>query len=391
MTDKNRKKMKKWIFPAGIFLLLFITETIIFTGASLSYLYFQGKKDIGQIEKYTVNYSSTLAEAFAGVAELSFRTKKYSALITLFHEKIEENTIDEAFFILADGRLIAHSNTTIEKGLAGNIANDEMSYNIDLLLRPVTLNSSELFLSPYNIINKEIPFSRAEREYIQKYYYRDINSSGWLFTRGVFVKGKPVGTVNFIISKDRIFNSVKDQIKKVKLAVIAVPVISFVISLLISLIVMFRYRSIQKISEKYSSRPSTGGETMVKGERRAPEPEDIDIFPELRDNPVEDDFEIILDDIPERPAREEIPALFPETGSLKGDESPLPVGEEKTSDDEYVTIELLGEIDEGETAKPELQLKGGARIYIAPVINTGGMNKAELDEIRDAIPVSRKR
>jgi hypothetical protein len=205
MTEKNRKKLRKWIFPIGIFILLFLTETIIGSVAALTYLYLDGKKGIERIEKYTVNYSMTMAEAFARVAELSYKTKNYSSLKTLFHEKIEENTIDEAFFILGDGKLIVHSNTTTEKNLMGNIANDEMSYNLDMILLPVTKKSTELFLSDYNIIDTQVPFSRQERESLHKYYYAGINSSGWLFTKGVFINGNPVGAVNFIISKERIF------------------------------------------------------------------------------------------------------------------------------------------------------------------------------------------
>ena len=60
-----------------------------------------------------------MAEAFARVAEFSYSTKKYSSLKTLFHEKIEENTIDEAFFVLSDGKIIVHSSTTAEKELMG--------------------------------------------------------------------------------------------------------------------------------------------------------------------------------------------------------------------------------------------------------------------------------
>ncbi len=58
-----------------------------------------------------------------------------------------------------------------------------------------------------------------------------------------------------------------------------------------------------------------------------------------------------------------------------------------TGDDEYVTIELLGEIDEETPAKPELALTEEGRVYIAPVINIDAIRKAKRKEIRDAIPV----
>jgi len=387
MTEKNRKKLRKWIFPAGIFMLLFLTETIIGTGAALTYLYVDGKKGIERIEKYTVNYSMTLAEAFARVAELSYKAKNYSSLKTLFHEKIEENTIDEAFFILSDGKLIVHSNTTIEKSLMGNIANDEMSYNLDMILQPVTRRSTELFHSDYNIINKQVPFSRNEREPIQKYYYSGINSSGWLFTKGVFINGKPVGAVNFIISKERIFSSVKESIARGRIMLTAVLLSAFCVSLLISVIVMFRYRSIQRRTGDYEF-PQTHAERKLSAEKKpfVPQLHGDAIIPASEVYFADDD----LDGIPDEPFDERIIEEEPELFTLSSfDEETLPelTGERASENEEYVTIELLGDIDEEIPVKPELDLQEGGRVYIAPVISIDAIRKAKRKEIRDAIPV----
>lgn len=387
MTEKNRKKLRKWIFPAGIFMLLFLTETIIGTGAALTYLYLDGKKGIERIEKYTVNYSMTMAEAFARVAELSYKTKNYSSLKTLFHEKIEENTIDEAFFILGDGKLIVHSNTTTEKNLMGNIANDEMSYNLDMILQPVTRNSTELFLSDYNIIDKQVPFSRKERETIQKYYYKGINASGWLFTKGVFINGKPVGAVNFIISKERIFGSIIESIARGKIMLAAVVLSSLCVSLLISVIVMFRYRSIQRRAGETASLEAPA-ERKLHSARTATVPalHTDEVIPASELYFADDD----LDGIPDEPFDERIieeePELFPLSAI---DEEPLPELTSRSAEgnDEYVTIELLGDIDEEIPAKPELNLMEGGRVYIAPVISIDAIRKAKRKEIRDAIPV----
>lgn len=391
MTERNKKKLKKWIFPAGIFVLLFLTETIIGSGAVLTYLYIDGKKGIERIEKYTVNYSMTLAEAFAGVAELSYKSKKYSSLITLFHEKIEENTIDEAFFILSDGKLIAHSNTTIEKGLKGNIANDEMAYNIDMILKPVTKNSTELFISGYNIIDKQIPFSREEKQYLQKYCYTDINLSGWLFTKGVFINGKPVGTVNFIISRERIFSSIKESIAKGKLMLIAVFVSAFCVSLFISIIVMFRYRSIQKKAGEYSQEKDY--ETKTQAVKIHPGKSPIHKDEVIHASEVyfaDDDLDGIPDEPFDETVIEEEPELFP---LPEPEEEQLPVLSAHTSAgrDEYVTIELLGDIDEDKPLKPELNLTDSGRVYIAPVISIDSIRKSPRREIKDAIPVAGKR
>ena len=387
MTEKNRKKLRKWIFPAGIFMLLFLTETIIGTGAALTYLYLDGKKGIERIEKYTVNYSMTMAEAFARVAELSYKTKNYSSLKTLFHEKIEENTIDEAFFILGDGKLIVHSNTTTEKNLMGNIANDEMSYNLDMILQPVTRNSTELFLSDYNIIDKQVPFSRKEREPIQKYYYKGINASGWLFTKGVFINGKPVGAVNFIISKERIFGSIIESIARGKIMLAAVVLSSLCVSLLISVIVMFRYRSIQRRAGETASLEAPA-ERKLHSARTAAVPvlHTDEVIPASELYFADDD----LDGIPDEPFDERIIEEEPGLFTLSAiDEEPLPELTSRSAEgnDEYVTIELLGDIDEEIPAKPELNLMEGGRVYIAPVISIDAIRKAKRKEIRDAIPV----
>lgn len=388
MTETKRKKLKKWIFPAGIFMLLFLTEAVIGSGAVLAYLYIDGKKGIERIEKYTVNYSMTLAEAFAGVAELSYRRKNYASLKTLFHEKIEENTIDEAFFILGDGKLIVHSNTTIEKRLMGNIANDEMAYNIDMILRPVTTRSTELYLSDYNIIDKKIPFSREEREALQKYCYKGINASGWLFTKGVFINGKPVGAVNFIISKERIFGSIKESMARGKFMLTAVAVTALCVSLLISVIVMFRYRTIQRRAREFSSESDMAEERVIAAFPPAAKPLDQadEIIPASEICRTDDELNAIPDEQLDKRIIEEEPELFPLSAE---EEEPLPVLTDQMArgSDEYVTIELLGDIDEEEHHGPELSLTGGGRVYIAPVLSVEAIKRSGRKDIRDAIPV----
>jgi uncharacterized membrane protein affecting hemolysin expression len=92
----------------------------------------------------TREYSTAVAEALADVAEMSYRLKDYSKLQDLFREKLNENLIDEAFFVLADGRLIAHSNSETAKNLGGYLAADEFTYNMDLILGPV-LRKDKIF------------------------------------------------------------------------------------------------------------------------------------------------------------------------------------------------------------------------------------------------------
>ncbi len=398
MAEHKTNKLKKLIFPVGIFLLMFTAESLIGTAGVVSYFYISGKKNITEIENYTVNYSKTMAEAFARVAEFSYSTKKYSSLKTLFHEKIEENTLDEAFFVLPDGKLVVHSSTTVEKELMGNIASDEIAYNLDMILLPVQTKSSELIFNNYNIINKIVPFKRQDRDLIKKYVYKDLNSTGWLFTKGIFYKGKPAGTVNFIISKDRIYNSIQGSIDQARYYTLLVITISMILSFFIALIVLFRYRSIQKNAlEAYThaETPSSADTYPVLSVKTVEAPDDRDdvmFFPPdsnviepIMDYVIEDSFDnnIIDEDGTIKSAASL--SREPEAGTV----IPLRKHEPSTDEEEYITVELLGEIEPETELNMEIPEK--TKEYIAPVISLDDYKNSLNKEIRDAIPIRRKR
>ncbi|OHD66054.1 MAG: hypothetical protein A2176_09855 [Spirochaetes bacterium RBG_13_51_14] len=243
---RHGNRAKKKLFPFGIFFMLFFMESIIAAGAVFSYFLFAGTSRIAEIESNTRSYSIPLAEAFGSMAEMSYRTKRYARLRTLFRKKIGERIIDEAFFVLRDGRLIAHSDPVIEKNLKGNLASDEWAYNLDLILKPVYQKSREVFFTDYNFVSKPVPFDRWRRNLLKTYFYRNIDPSGWLVSRAVFGKKKPVGAVSFIISKERMYSFIAGHIIRcVRLLELSMAV-AFVVSLLVSLVVLMRYRSIQK-------------------------------------------------------------------------------------------------------------------------------------------------
>ncbi|MFA5517684.1 MAG: hypothetical protein WDA74_00360 [Spirochaetota bacterium] len=377
MTADKKQAGRKTAFPTGIFLLLFLIQIIASTAGITFYFYTSSKNSLADIEKYTLNYSKTLAEAFASVAELSYKDKNYSSLKSLFREKIEENTIDEAFFVLKNGSLIVHSNTTIEKKLRGNIANDEMSYNLELILQPVEKNSKELFFSNYNIINKKIPFNRSIRELIQKHLYTSINTSGWLFTKGVFFKNEPVGTVNFIVNKERIYSSIFAAAKEMKKIFTIALIASFFIAMIIALIIMFRLKKNISVQEFKSS-----------GNNDTP---DDFINEEDREIILEDDYSMELPEISDYPQTRDIDDLpdfeisFDEDNNLQKDEKDS-AHIEANEGDEYITIELLGEIDEEEKT-PHITKSAGTKIIASVVIDEG---IAARKNIPDAIPVRKE-
>ncbi len=390
MTRKNRKI----IFPAGIFLLVFFIDSVLGALALSAYTYVSLKKTITAVEEYTRNYSKTLAEAFASVAELSLKTNKTESLKTLFHEKIQQNTIDEAIFVLADGRLIVHSNTSVENGLGGNIANDEMAYNLDLILEPVKKNSRELIFSDYNIIDRKIPFSRRERDLIGKYIYPGINTTGWLFTRGVFIDDKAAGSVCFLTGKERIYSVIRETFSNTLKYLYTVIGGSFIISFIISLVILARYRSIQKRADRIARTPGYGrSKGIIQAEHaHVPVAEHKDV-PLQASSPgsVMDDFDLFVDE-PVGDAiidkEHEIPVDL-ETASRNGitDTRPVPGGTK--SDDGYITVEFLGEInDEPADVIPKQQAAGD---YIARKIPADSLGKRGFTEIRDAIPAQKGR
>ncbi len=378
MTKKTNKKLKKLIFPVGIFLLLFTAESVIGTAGIISYFYLSGKKNIAAIENYTFNYSKTMAEAFSRVAEFSYSTKQYSSLNSLFHEKIEENTIDEAFFVLSDGKLIVHSSTTAEKELNGNIASDEIAYNLDMILQPLQTKNSDLILNNYNIVNKTVPFSRRERELLVKYVYADLNSTGWIFTKGIFYKDKPAGTVNFIISKERIYKSIRESVKQARYYTMLLVTVSMILSFIISLFVLFRYRSIQK--NALGSNRQT--DTSLPGQASAAAYGDTDqadmVFLPDDNVTIEPDTGSVTEE-----------NFADETAAGRGGSAPLRTHDLSTDDDEYITVELLGEIAPEDT--PQRESTETFKEYIAPVINLDEYKRSAINEIRDAIPLKKKR
>jgi len=247
------KEIKKRGFPFGIFLLLLILLLSLSCAITGGYYYYSTRSGIESGVAYTHGHARHLAEALANLAELSHRVKDYTALKSLFREKIKENIMDEAFFVLNDGTLVAHSRSEAEKKLGGNIANDEFSYNTDLILFPLKSGSKEIQLLDYNITGKTVPFNRIEKQYLKKYMYDRIDTSGWLVTRAVYAveKGKdvPLGTVNFLVSKEMVFREIIDNYRKALLIIQVLAAVSFALSLLIALVVYARYRNFYRISE----------------------------------------------------------------------------------------------------------------------------------------------
>ncbi len=245
------KEQNSQRFPFVMLVALFLFMLSISTLVTAGYFYFSMRERIAGIVVSTKSYAVPLAESLAGLAALSHKLNDYSALKDLVHTKIQENMIDEAFFVLENGEIVAHSRKEVEKELQGNIARDEFAYNTDLILGPLREKSSDTKIIDYNIIGKNVPFKRYERILLKKYFYEGIDTTGWLITKAVYAtqKGKeaPLGTVNFLISKERIYSEIYSLVERSILLIKILSIASFGLALIISFFVVLRYRKMQRI------------------------------------------------------------------------------------------------------------------------------------------------
>lgn len=362
--------------------MLFLVESLIAVAAIGYYFRSSLIDSIEKVEKYTSDYSITMAEAFAEAAAKSYSVKSYAALRELFQEKITEGTLDEAFFVLEDGRLIVHSSSEKEAELKGNIATDEMSYNMHMILKPVREKSRSAVLSDYNIIDKEIPFSREQRNFIREHFYDKINVTGWLASRAVFVKDKPVGSVNFIISRERIHDVIHAHVESLEKWIPASLAVSFGVSFFVSIFVFVRQRRVENRALAYSSRRDTRTDEVC---------DDFD----LTDSEIDLDLDIPPDEtvIPEYELSEMDKIISEKVIEVEQEQlSPLqPNGDEY---DEPITIEVLAEFDpdrKGAAGPDNDEIKSlHDEDKIFPEFERSGPEKASGEHIiRDAIPVDR--
>jgi hypothetical protein len=273
----------KNVIPVGIFFIVFLILLLLSAAISAAYFYFESKNRIDEIEKYTRSYSIPLAEAFANVAELSYKTKNFDKLKSLFREKISANIIDEGFFVLSDGKIVVHSDQGIEKELKGNIATDEFAYNLDMIMLPIWTRVDHAQFMDYHIYseNKKIPFTKDITRLLKKYIYSKADVSGWLITKSVEVNKKSIGCISFIISKDRIYKFLLEHFNiTVKLSII-LAILSFLISFTVSIIIFIRYRSINKI--KYLTAAEVKISKIENAEENKPEETAAEIINNIAD------------------------------------------------------------------------------------------------------------
>lgn len=144
---------------------------------------------------------------------------------------------------------------------------------------------------------------------------------------------------------------------------------------------MFRDSIVRRDEDQKFSLQSSGGSENDDGLIFFP-PDSNKIEP-LMDYIVEDDFDANI--IEEDGSLSSISDKKDKHGGvvqLRKHESP-------PEDDEYITVELIGEIESEE--KKLTAITGTLKEYIAPVISLEDYKKSLNKEIRDAIPIRKKR
>lgn len=277
-------KAIKIIFPFGMFFVLFIVFSAISSGIT-GYLYYnQLMSNIDKSIKDAKEISSSITHASTDIAELSSGQLQKDRLNSFFDKNKKNGFFTKAFYVLENGTLVAHSNSSEIERLGGNIAADEFQYNLDQIFYCIKENKKDIYFSDYYLIEEKIPFTKQEIFYIKKYIYDKIDRNGWLSSKAIEknvkiskekFKSKKIGTVNFIISKKPLYNNIlktKESLIQTEAILLA---ICAALSLFIGIIVYIRYIMI-------SNKATKTIQLETRSEYTPPENIDINVDPKER-------------------------------------------------------------------------------------------------------------
>ncbi|HOE19558.1 MAG: hypothetical protein KBG92_00940 [Spirochaetes bacterium] len=241
MNEKNIIKFP-YLFVAILFISLFILSSSI----AIFFKYKELTADITNFVVETHNISKTLITMYSDAAGLAYTTKSTYKLVSLFHQQQSLRGIKEIFFVLDNGTIVAHSDEAKKSELNGNIANDEFTYNIDMILYPHSVKSGQLFINDYFMPDITIPFSKEMRTFIKRFIYKDIDTNSWLVSKAVFINGKSVGTANCIIVKEPVYQIIDSSFNEIMIIIAIICGVSFFTSLIAGVIVYTRQKKVYR-------------------------------------------------------------------------------------------------------------------------------------------------
>ena len=231
-------------FSAGIFFIIFIILLLLSACLSGGYFYTDVKRFVEETADQTWRYSLPLAEAVSEVAAGCYQKKDYKELKRLLESGIFKKNIEEAFFVLADGAIIAHSDMENVERLNGNISNDKQAYNIEQIFLPLKSKSAEAQIFDYNIHNKKIPFGKDNIKIFSKYINNKFSFTGWLVSKAVTVNDKGIGAICFLIGKERLYRGIEQIFQDAVYLVFILIGISFLLAFMVALMIYMRYKNL---------------------------------------------------------------------------------------------------------------------------------------------------
>ena len=231
---------ERGVVPVGVFLMLFLIESIVAAGVSLGYLMYAGASGIREIESYVRSYSLSLAETLSKEAGASLKGKDFEGLRSIFREKAAEGMMDEGFLLLGEGRRAVHVAGRSGEEPPG----DRWSHSAELILAPARKKSGETIIADYSVAGIPVPFTKDVRLLIGRFLYPGIESNAWLVTRAVYEKGKPAGAVGFVVGKGKLYAFLESHLRFTLRVLGAGLGAALAISFAVSLVVFLRYRAL---------------------------------------------------------------------------------------------------------------------------------------------------
>lgn len=231
-------------FSAGIFFIIIIVILLLSACLSGGYFYMDVKRLFEETADYTWRYSLPLADAVSEIALNCYRKNDYRGLKRLLESGIFKKNIEEAFFVLADGAIIAHSDVKAFERLKGNISNDKQAYNSEQIFFPLKSKSAEAQIFDYNIHGKKIPFEKDNIRIFSKYINNKFNFSGWLVSKAVAPDDKGIGCVCFFIGKDRLYRNIGNIFHEAVYLAVVFFCTSLLIAFMVAILIHIRYRNV---------------------------------------------------------------------------------------------------------------------------------------------------
>ncbi len=196
------------------------------------------KNKIHEIVNGMKNSASSLVDASVSIAELTdIKEKNYLKLSQYFEQHMEKAGFSKAFFVLNDGKIMAHSSSSEAASLNYNIATDEFYYNLDQIFLPLKSVDDKVYITDYFILDYKIPFSKEEIVQIKNAYYSEVDRNGLLASRAVVRNHSKIGTVNFIFNKEKVYSEITSALNLKKRADIIIISASIILSFLFAVII----------------------------------------------------------------------------------------------------------------------------------------------------------